>query len=298
VYPEEGSAAPPQGGGADYYPGGGIKSKLAYHLEGLVPIILIIIIALFLAVKFDVVNTSTPVLGIIVDIIEPSDKVNILIISDSSNSVSVNIRETFNVNSDIITYRIRPASDLTMNPKQKIDGYDIIMLEGLTHIPYSLGQAIVDRVKGGGKLITVKGAGIRRGVVTPTGEVQGYAPDVLGWEETFDDLIPVNCENSENEIPGCTDNLIVSGKLYREEENHEIMKGFEEIPPEPNSYKNFEVLNVNYTANELAYIRGSQYQEPLPGIVEKKMIFGKSIYFNYDPGTTPGLLISTIEYLK
>ncbi len=297
MYPEDSGAAA-QGGGGDYYPASGIKSKLAYHLEGLVPIILILIIALFLAVKFDFITTSTPVLGIIAGIIEPSEKISVLLISDSDNSISPNIIETFHINADLVKYKIRPAYDLTINPDQKIEGYDIIIMDGLNYIPRSLGQAIVNYVKGGGKLITVKDAGIRSGIVLPNGQIEGYAPDVLGWEETFDDVIPVSCEKNEEGIPGCIDKMYVSGKLYREDEKHEIMKGFEEVPQEPNSYKDFEVLNVNYTANELAYIRGSNYQKPFPGIVEKKLVFGKSIYFNYDPGTTPGILMSTLDYLK
>ncbi|MCX8158101.1 MAG: hypothetical protein N3D73_00340 [Candidatus Diapherotrites archaeon] len=285
MYPEDaGAEAPP----ANYYPEPSIQSKIAYHLEGLVPILIILILALFLAVKFDIITTNTPVLGILADVVEPTKKINVLIISENENSVSPFIIETLNQNSDLVKYRIRSANDLSINPKQKIENYDMIMLAGVKYMPLSLGKAIVEYVKGGGKLITIMDAGIRR----PS------TPDVLGWEETFEDIIPVTCEKNSSGRPGCIDRIYVRGKLYREDEEHKIMRGFEEVPQEPNAYKDFEILDLTYTGNEIAYIKGGQYQKPYPGIVEKKLVFGKSIYFNYDPGTTPGILMATIDYLK
>lgn len=286
MYPEEAGAAP--AGGADYFPQPSMKSRLAYHLEGLVPIIIILILAVFLAVKFDIINSNTPVLGIIADLVEPSKKISMLIISENENSVSPFIIETLNQNSDLVKYRIRPGTDLSINPKQKIENYDLIMLDGLKYISLSLGKGIQEYVKGGGKVIFVMDAGIRR----PS------TPDVLGWEDTFGDIVPVSCEKSDTGTPGCTDKLFIRGKLYREDEENKILRGFAEVPPEPNGYKDFEVLNVNYTGNELAYIKGGQYQKPFPGIVEKKLVFGKSLYFNYDIGTTPGIMMATIDYLK
>ena len=286
MYPEDAGAAP--AGGADYFPESSMKSRLAYHLEGLVPIIIILILAVFLAVKFDIINSNTPVLGTFADLVEPTKKINLLIISENENSVSPFVIETLNQNSDLIKYRIRPASDLSINSKQKIENYDMIMLNGLQCTPLSLGRGIQEYVKGGGKVIFVMDAGIRR----PS------TPDVLGWEDTFGDIVPVTCEKSDSGLPGCTDKIFIRGKMYREDEENKIMRGFEEVPPEPNSYKDFEVLNISYTGNEIAYIKGGQYQKPFPGIVEKKLVFGKSIYFNYDPGTTPGVLMATIDYLK
>ena len=54
MYPEGGTGAG-AGGGADYYPDEGLKGKIGYHLEGFIPLILIIIIVFFLAIRFDII---------------------------------------------------------------------------------------------------------------------------------------------------------------------------------------------------------------------------------------------------
>ncbi len=132
----------------------------------------------------------------------------------------------------------------------------------------------------------------------PSGQIEGYAPDVLGWESLFGDIMPVNCEKNSEGVPGCIGKLYVNGKLYRADEEHDLMQGFAEIPQEPDMFKDFEVLNVLVTGKEVAYIRGNLDQKPYSGIAEKNSGLGKVLYFNYDLGTTPGLLIQTINYLE
>ena len=50
--------------------------------------------------------------------------------------------------------------------------------------------------------------------------------------------------------------------------------------------------------NQVAYIKNVASQSYYPGIVEKRLIIGKSIYFNYDPAATPGVWQNTLEYLR
>ena len=251
-------------------------------------IVVIVIIALALAVA-----ASNNFFGLFDD-----NKTSVLIISDSAVSVSPHITEAFHINSELVNYRIRTAYDLSISPADKIKGYDVIMLAGLNYVPRNLAEAISANVNGGGKLIVIKDAGIREGVVMPSGQIEGYAPDVLGWESLFGDILPVNCEKTSERVPGCIDKLYVSGKLYRADEEHELMQGFAEIPQEPDSSKDFEILNVLLAGKELAYIKGNLSQKPYPGIAEKNSGLGKVLYFNYDPGTTPGLLMQTIDYLE
>ena len=63
MYPEDAPAPEPL---PDYYGGGyggGLKDKLVANFEGLIPLILIIIIGFFLAAKFGIITSGTPVVG-------------------------------------------------------------------------------------------------------------------------------------------------------------------------------------------------------------------------------------------
>lgn len=287
MYPEEGaSGAPP----AEYYPETGIKSKLAYHLEGLIPLILILIIAFFLAIKFGIITSSTPVVGIIAEIFEPSEKpMQMLIIGNTS----VEVLDVLNANEKLVHYRIKSAESLSRNPIEQLRNYDVVMLdqseEANKEVSYELGQGIEQYVKTGGKFILIKDSGIRR----------PGAVDIIGWKNTFRDVVPVECElKGPTDVPSCTQPLVVRGKVMRLDEDHPIMEGIEIAPPEPSLLVSFTVFDINPIGNEVAYIEDPITKKSYPAIVEKRLLIGKSIYFNYNPGKTRGILESTLRYLK
>ncbi len=288
MYPEaEGAGAPP----VEYYPGDtGIKSKIAYHLEGLIPLILILIIAFFLAIKFGVITSSTPVLGIVVDLFEPGDRpIQMLIIGNTSQEVL----DVLDANPKLVHYRIKAATALERNPKEQLRNYGIVMLdqseEANKEVSLALGKAIEEYVKTGGKFILVRDSGIRR----------PGAFDVLGWKNTFRDIVPVTCERKgAMDIPSCTNPIFVRGTINREDFDHEILEGIEVAPAEPGLYLTLETFDVSPTGNEIAYIEEATTRKTYPAIVEKRLFIGKSIYFNYNPGKTKGIFESTLRYLR
>ena len=116
MYPEGGdSGAAP----ADNF-GGSAGSKFGMHLEGLIPLILIIIIGFFLAVRFDAIDQSTPLIGPIVDIFDSGSKqTKMLIIGATSREVI----EILNDNRSIVDYDLRTTQSVEKNPKQILSNY-------------------------------------------------------------------------------------------------------------------------------------------------------------------------------
>ncbi|HLC79877.1 MAG TPA: hypothetical protein VJG83_05665 [archaeon] len=287
MYPESQDAAAAPLGGEDY---GSSQSNIATHLEGLIPLVLIIIIGLFLALKFDVIDNTTPIIGPLADMINIGDeKTKMLIIGSTSQEVI----DILNDNRDIIDYDLKTTQTLERNPEDQLAYYSIVMLdqseEANKEVSKKLGEAVQKFVKNGGKLIVVKDSGIRRPDTF----------DVIGWKNTFGDVVPVDCDRVINNQPSCTNRLVVSGKLYREEEKHKIMEGIEIFPADPLRNATFETFDVAVNGKEIAYIQSSGIdRKTYPAIVEKQLVIGKSIYFNYNPGITRGIFESTLDYLR
>ena len=287
MYPESGGA---DAGPVDY--GGDLKSRLGMHLEGFIPLFLVLVIVFFLSVRFDVINSDTPVLGTIVQIFEGQSKpAKMLLIGSSSQQVI----DVLNSNPDVVQWRQKTATDLERNPKEQLANYDIVMLDqsqqANKEVSRKLGEAVEDYVNRGGNLIVVLDSGIRR----------PEAFDVIGWENTFGNAVPVSCDRVVNNEPVCVHKFFVNGKLYREDEDHPVLKGIEIFPADPALFNTFETLDVTPTGREIAYIQDPQTKKTFPAIVEKRALgglSGKSIYFNYNPGQTRGILESTLDYMR
>ncbi len=274
--------------------GGGFKSNVSYHLEGLIPIILIIVIAFFAASYFGVINSSTPGLGPIAALLPAKEKpASVLYIGEPSRYT----REVLANNRSIvypITYRNVDA--LSRNARQQLPQFDIVVLDqsqqANKEITNELGDALNGWVSTGGKLITVKDSATR---------VKGdYA--VIGWKAALKDLIPADCAPvGISEQPSCTVKLSVAGRIFPGAFgwNHQIMKPAQYgYPSDPNVLWRGEILDVTFIGNEVAYIEDARTKKQYTAISEKPSVLGKSLYFNYDPGTTPELFLETLKYLS
>ena len=287
MYPEGSESAAPAAGD-DY--GAPLGSKIGMHLEGLIPLVLIVVIGLFLAIRFDVIDASTPIIGPIVDTLNIGEgKTRMLIIGSTSQEVV----DTLNDRRDVIEYSIKTTDTLERNPEEQLINYDIVMLdqsqEASKLVSKKLGDAVQKYVKNGGKFILVLDSGIRR--------PDTY--DVIGWRNTFGDIVPVECDRVFNNQPSCTNRVIVSGKLYREDERSKILQGIDVFPADPNLNATFETFDLSVNGRELAYIQSSGIdRKTYPAIVEKNLVIGKSIFFNYNPGITRGIFESTLDYLR
>lgn len=268
-----------------------IQNRLGVHLEGLIPLVLILIIGLFLAFNFGIIDRHTPIIGSLatsVDVLG-KNKVKMLIVGSTSQEVI----DILNDNRDIIEYHMKTTDTLERNPVEQLAEYKIVMLDQTQEadktVSKKLGEAIQRFVKNGGKFILVGDSGIRRPDTF----------DVIGWENTFGDIVPVKCDRVVNNQPTCTNKLIVRGKLYREDEDHKMLEGIDMFPSEPMRDAIFETFDVTSDGKELAYLQSTGIdKKTYPAVVEKRLVIGKSIYFNYNPGITRGIFESTLDYLR
>ncbi len=282
MYPEEAGAEPPAGGG--------IRTGVTRNLEALIPLILIVIIAAFLGHRFGL--WEIPFLG-------GSEQVQMLVIGQPS----IDLLADLDNQRDLVYYRVKNASDLDMAPQQQLAQYDIVLLDQhLGATPYeksvsrTLGEAIENYVRTGGKLIVVMDSGIyRSGGIYGT----GVAADVIGWRATFGDIIPVECSLEANDIPSCKQPIATMARIHMIDFDHKIMEGIEVAPADPR-YGPLSIItfNVRPTGNHIAQIKHIATASNYPGIVEKRLLIGKAIYFNYDPAITPGIWQNTLEYLR
>ncbi|MDO8641185.1 MAG: hypothetical protein Q7R33_06535, partial [Nitrosarchaeum sp.] len=184
------------------------------------------------------------------------------------------------------------AESMEVNPEAQLANYDIVMLDQSTEnnkeVSRQLGAAIESWVKKGGKFILVMDSGIRR----------KNAADVVGWQATFGDIVPVSCDRTVQDQPSCTVPLSVTGRIYREDFKHKIMEGIDVAPAEQEAAYLLQTFEVTPTGKELAYIQSVNGPQFFPAIVEKELIIGKSIYFNYDPGKSAGIFQATLKYLS
>lgn len=275
MYPE-GEQAPV----AADYPAPGFKSRLTANLEGLIPLILILIIVAYAGDKIGLWH---------IPFLTQKEPIRMLVIGDLSHD----LKRVMDEDRDLIRYTVRDAHSLSVAPKDQLSQYKMVMLNQSTQadktVSRALGEAISEWVKQGGKLIVVEDSGIYR---------EG-AVDVIGWQATFGDLMPVSCDYDKDMVATCTRPIHVTGRIFRLDWKHKIMEGIEVAPAEPDMALFMQTFNVTPTGNQIAYIQNATTNAYYPAIVEKSWFgIGKVIYFNYDPGMTKGIFENTLEYLR
>ena len=288
------------------YPGDEIMSdgtaKPAKKIDKkiVIAVVAVIVIIAVLAIFSDPIISSINKIGMIDTMgIGGSNQTQMLVIGQPS----VDLLADLDNQRDLIYYRIKNAADLDVAPQELLAQYDVILLDqhmGTT--PYdksvsrALGEAIENYVMTGGKLVVVMDSGIYRS----GGEFDtGVASDVIGWKETFGNIIPVKCDEGTQGILTCTQPVRVTGTIERLDSDSEIMQGIEIAPADPRyGPLNILTFDVKPLGEQIAYINSAEVTKNYPGIVEKNLLIGKMIYFNYDPAMTPGIWQNTLEYLR
>ncbi len=280
----------PDDGGADSAaPLGGAVRR--FNLEGLVPLILLVIIGVASLNYFGVIDVPFLPKG--------SSHMQVLFIGLPSPGERVVLDNL----SYMLNYRIRDAATFGNAASEELHQYDIVIMDQSTtdkSVSVALGQAIQNYVEKGGKLIVVLNSGIYQNV----GLMGLTATDVIGWKATFKDIMPQDCVLGSDMVPTCDPSrtLSVVGRIYRQDYDHPIMAGIELTPPAnlpPYSLSTL-AIQADAGAKTIAYIKAENTPQTYPAILEKKKfpMGGTVIYFNYDPGKSPGILTSTIKYLK
>ncbi len=281
---------PDDGGAADPSPiGGGMRR---FNLEGLIPLILLVIIGIASLNYFGVVDIPYLPKG--------SEHIQVLFIGEPSLGEKL-VLDNLNY---MLTYRVRSSTSFSNFATEELSQYDIIIFDQSNtsdrSITVALGEAIQNYVKKGGKLITVLNSGIYQNV----GLYGLTSTDVVGWKATFENIMPAECVLGSDNVPSCRESseIAVVGRIRREDYDHPIMSGIEITPPAgeiPYTLRSLPI-QANEGAKRIAYIDAEGTpQDGLPAIIEKKSFpLGTVIYFNYDPGLTYGILVNTIKYLK
>ncbi len=285
--------------GEEIIPEGKAKPIINIDKRVVIAIVAVIVVVAVFAIFSDTIITSINKIGMIdVPGIGDSEPTQMLIIGQPSNGLLAEL----NNQRDLVYYRVKDAADLDVNPAEQPEEHDIVLLDQhMGTVPYDksvsrvLGEAIENYVMTGGKLVVVMDSGIYRS----GGEGRGIANDVIGWKETFGNIIPVECDEVAQGILTCTQPIIIEGKIERLEADSEIMQGIETAPADP-SYGLLDIItfDVKPLGEQVAYINSEEDGKNYPGIVEKNLLIGKIIYFNYDPAITPGIWQNTLEYLR
>jgi len=219
--------------------------------------------------------------------------------------ISPGMKAVLDNDSSLVYYRMQDASQLNVNPGEQLGQYGIVLLDqhlGETFYDHSisrqLGEALQNFVRTGGKLVVVMDSG-----VYSSGPNNSIASDVAKWEANLGDIMPVECDTTATGIGSCSMPISVQGSIIRAEIDHRIMEGIESAPAVYTDYGEqviytFTTFNVRPVGDVVAVILEDSTNRTLPAIVEKKKLLGKTIYFNYDPGMTPGILQNTLEYLR
>lgn len=283
MYDEGSSSGDP--GGADYgpYEEESFVRKLTYHLEGFIPLILIIIIIVFAGASLGLWQ---------VPFVSKVGPLKMLILGKPS----IGTETIINNSEDLVRPEFKSPELLVLSPKENLAQYDVILLDQTGEekpiaIPRRVGEAIAEWVKKGGKLIIVKNSGI----------IRTDAPDVIGWTAVFgsSDIAPVQCQRLKNGRPSCVEPVVVpNAEIWRIDYDHPIAT-FDVIPPigteQPLALTTFE---VSPNGKQIAAIKDIVTGKFYLGIVEKTVLLGKTIYYNYDPSKTPGVFQNTLRYLK
>jgi len=265
------------------------KSKTKLKLEGIIPIIIIIAVILLIVLKTNVLSGgaglfSTSGASVLVVGAPAPDFVRVLNNAD---------------NRDVIkNLRFVTMDSIQHNPKERIKNYDIIILDQSLSADKSIlrtvGEAFKSYVQSGGSLVIVMNSGIER-----PGD-----SSIIGWRATFGDIVPVTCDPTLYSVPSCKNTLRINGIIYAnrfdsKQGAHRIMYGIEKVPAlEAAGLLQTETYAVSPDGTEIAYLMDARTGITYPAIVEKPMLLGKVLYFNYNPGLSEAIFVNAIKYLK
>ena len=127
MYPEEGGSSAPM------LDEPGIKSSVRRNLEGLIPLILIIIIVAFVGAKLNLWQ---------IPFLSAQEPIHMLVIGQPSAELEVILDQ----DRDLVTYRVRDASSLSVSPADQLAQYDAILLD--QHLGASMYDKSISRSLG------------------------------------------------------------------------------------------------------------------------------------------------------
>ena len=278
-----------EGGDAGAAPMGGGMSK--FNLEGLIPLLLLVIIGIASLNYFGVIDIPYLPRG--------SASKQVLFVGVPSTGERVVLDNL----SYFLRYNIRDASTFGNAASEELQQYDIVILDQSLSsdksVTVGFGEAVQKYVDKGGKLIVVMNSGVLQSV----GFGSTTTLEAIGWKANFGNVMPAECVVTQSGKPSCKsgEEINLVGRIYRQDYDHPIMLGTEMTPTLDEAPYAMTTLGIqaNEGAKTIAYIKAENTPQSFPAILEKKNFpLGNVIYFNYDPGLTMNVFKNTIMYLK
>jgi hypothetical protein len=263
--------------------GGGGRS---FHAESAIPIVLIAILAIFIAGRFGLVDLhSVPVVGSLF----PSPAVKVVVVGRSSPELKTLLTaEDYRIAGIFYAGDISPTAAVP----GALNAFDILVLQGSATCDRPARKAITDRVKAGGKMIVIGDACTR---VTDD-------PNAIGWDigiGLLGDVMPVQWGGTLAHERVTETQAFPQGRFKIIDQGHPIFSGIVNFNFEGRAYN----VRPNQYSNVLAYIDsygGSPVAPATYAIVESKGILGGNVlYYTFDPsrGTSRNMFLNTLLYL-
>jgi hypothetical protein len=159
--------------------------------------------------------------------------------------------------------------------------YQVIILQGDSEFDMNTREAIKQYVDGGGKAIVVGDAGSKH---------PNY-PNVAGWAWPSGQGIPVPA-TLIGEWVGLSD-VAYGANLRMADINHPIVQGLKLIGSSLQVPS--QVFKVSSEGKVIIAIDTDE--GVIPAVIEGGSGLGTVMYFAYDPGQTPEILLTTVSYL-
>ncbi|MEM0372556.1 MAG: hypothetical protein QXO69_01810 [archaeon] len=276
-----------------YYPEEGGWKRYA---EGLIPIIILILIAIVLVGKTTNVFCTIP--GFNAVLCSGGGMINIAVIG-SLNKVDTtvdakNLKEL--LDSDLgkacnMQYMEFEPDDLTYAKDKLLKNYDLIVLSGERNYTRPVREAVESYLESGGKMILIGDAATK----------DPEDPLYNGWGHI---QVPIKLRTTGTDIPTVS---LTSPMLKVIDINHPIVVGYGfkmnlsklETMTGCGAGSPLEVVDVNpISGSTIMMISGTSEGKPksIPAVVEESSLLGGKIYyFTFDPGCLKNMWVSTVQ---
>ena len=257
------------------------------NIESSIPLILIVILAVFVAAKFGFIDVSgIPILNQII----PAPTIKVAVVGRASAGLKAMLEaEDFRMSG------VYYAGDL----KQEIlypgvlNNFDIVILENTATCDRVARRVIADKVKSGGKLIIVGDACTR----------VSDDPNALGWDVgigTMGDIVPATIGGVTHEREPIR-KIGVSGKFKIIDPFHPIFNGIKNYGFSGDVVKVYPKADANVLAFVDLSPSGKVTEPAMYAILESRaFIGGKVVFLAYNPTerTSRNMFLNTLIYLK